>query len=358
MQQPPVTMRDYEHSSKRPMNLCYCSQESYEFRKSPSSSLESFGALDRWRLQGRTGLCRRKRLPWSLLLVMIVTLIVSVNLSEAWTVSRLYSHNGQSIFDMDNSKVPKHIAFVCDGNSRWAAARNSPSVAGHSAGAGRLVEILDLLKNIHGVEYCTMYGFSAENWNRPEQECSEILAVMEATARKFYNRAKKEKIAIKIIGDLEDKRIPMGLKEILEKLEKETSIILEKGKKLKREEAQLTLCLAINYGGRPDILNASKRLAQMVADDAIDIDSVTEDDFASLLSTGSIPDPDLIIRTSGECRLSNFLLWNAAYAELYFTDTLWPDFDETDLAGALTWYTQRKRRFGSRQTAAIAPSRP
>jgi undecaprenyl diphosphate synthase len=289
-----------------------------------------------------------------------------------------------------SSILPRHVAFVCDGNSRWAKARNLPAIMGHARGADRLVQVLKALlqyNNNQGrraVSYCTMYGFSTENWARPAQEVADIFAVMEATVHKFYAQImQQENLRFRILGDLDDDRIPASLREILQKLERETAHRHHDGyddnDHNKSSQGQ-TLCVAINYGGRRDILQASKRLALQAlaaaakadtssataeaattrtttttngstsSDADFDLDRfMTEEAFASLLCTAGIPDPDLIIRTSGEYRISNFLLWNAAYSELYFSEVFWPDFDETCLNQALSWYATRKRRFGSRQ---------
>jgi undecaprenyl diphosphate synthase len=240
--------------------------------------------------------------------------------------------------------TPKHIAFICDGNSRWAKARNLPSIAGHAAGANRLIETVKALQR-KGVAYCTMYAFSTENWRRPASEVRDILFLFEETTRRFYDWALREGVTVKVLGDLDDERIPSGLRDIIERLEREsagTGTSADEGNKL-------TLSIAINYGGRKDILNASKRMALALAeDDSLDIDAITEEKFGSFLATGSLPSPDLLIRTS-ESRLSNFMLWDLAYTEIYFVDTLWPDFDEASLDDALDWYKQRKRRFGARQ---------
>lgn len=240
--------------------------------------------------------------------------------------------------------TPRHVAFICDGNSRWAKARNLPSIAGHAAGASRLIETVRSLKR-KGVAYCTMYAFSTENWRRPASEVRDILSVVEETTRRFYDWALREGISVRVLGDLNDERIPSGLREIIEQLEREsggTGAPAGEGNKL-------TLSIAINYGGRKDIVNASKRMALALAeDDSLDIDAITEEKFGSFLATGSLPPPDLLIRTS-EARLSNFMLWDVAYSEIYFIDTLWPDFDESSLDGALDWYRQRKRRFGARR---------
>jgi undecaprenyl diphosphate synthase len=294
--------------------------------------------------------------------------------------SSVHHTNGDDSGPGFTSEGPRHIALICDGNSRWAKARNLPSVAGHAAGARRLIELVGALKR-KGVDYCTVYVFSTENWRRPESEVRDILSVMEETARLFYGQALRDDVRVKVLGDLNDERIPSGLREILERLERESGGIGSPPD----DNNKLTLSIAINYGGRQDILNASKRLALALAeDDSFDLDAITEERFASFLGTANTPDPDLVIRTSryvfslslslfwsfslslsltcletisltshsfnfSECRVSNFLLWNIAYAELYFADTLWPDFDETSLDDALDWYKQRERRFGARK---------
>jgi undecaprenyl diphosphate synthase len=244
--------------------------------------------------------------------------------------------------------IPKHVAFVCDGNSRWAKARNLPTVFGHAEGAKRLVEMTASLKQ-YGVSYCTMYGFSTENWRRSPSEINDILTVMEQTARRFYGQALNERVRVKILGDIHDQRIPTSLREILQQLELDTSVFgEEEATTTTTMTTSLTICLAVNYGGRQDIVNASVRLAQAIASGELSPTDVTEDTFASYMYTHDIPDPDLIIRTSGECRVSNFLLWNAAYSELYFTPVLWPDFGEDHWKTAVEWYRDRKRRFGGR----------
>jgi undecaprenyl diphosphate synthase len=246
------------------------------------------------------------------------------------------------------------VALVCDGNSRWAARRGLPAAAGHAAGADRLVDVLTALQRA-GVSHCTMYGFSTENWKRPRSEIRDLFRVMEEAARKFYDRAvRQDNLRLRVIGDLADDRIPGSLREIFERLVRETNERADRTEK-EGEIDTVTLSLAINYGGRQDIVQASKRLAVSIAEGSLDADDdVTEDTLASFLSTADLPDPDLIIRTSGETRLSNFLLWNAAYTELYFTETLWPDFDETCLQQALEWYRQRQRNFGGRVQEVIA----
>ena len=253
----------------------------------------------------------------------------------------------QSDFNLQshNTKIiPTHVAFICDGNSRWAKQRSLPTAAGHMMGAARLVDLLEVLRD-DGIQYCTFYAFSCENWKRSPEEIREIFKVVEQTARNVASRVMKKssRVQIRIVGDMQDERIPSGLKDILAELQEMTAKHKHDG-----ESNTLTVCLAINYGGRQDILQATQKLAQAIAEGKIRSNDVNEETLASYLSTGGIPDPDIIVRTSGESRLSNFLLWNCAYSELYMTDTLWPDFDQGCWKEALHRYQQRQRRFGSR----------
>jgi undecaprenyl diphosphate synthase len=223
-------------------------------------------------------------------------------------------------------------------------------VAGHLAGAERLVQVLQALQRDHhhagaGVTHCTVYGFSTENWQRSAREIADIFYVMEGTVRKFHDQFLNSNVILKVIGDLDDARIPQSLRDSLRQLEEATQ---SKHASATSKSNVVTLCLAINYGGRQDILNASRRLATLIASGAVDANDITEASIASLLDTADLPYPDLWIRTSGECRLSNFMLWDAAYAELYFTETQWPDFDAHALQTALDWYALRDRRFGRR----------
>jgi undecaprenyl diphosphate synthase len=258
----------------------------------------------------------------------------------ATTNGESYSNGKQQQQQQQPSDVPRHVALVCDGNSRWARARRLPTSVGHFAGADRLIDSIQILKRA-GVQVITYYGFSTENWKRSPTEISSVLRVMELTARQFYYKeAFDNNVRIKILGDLQDERIPNGLRDILSKLERDTSC----------QNGVVTVCIAVNYGGRQDIVNASLRLAKAISCGQIDEDNVTEEDFGSFLCTLDIPDPDLIIRTGGEKRLSNFLLWNSAYSELYFSDVLWPDFDETCVLEALSWFATRSRRFGGRKS--------
>lgn len=257
------------------------------------------------------------------------------------TSLRLHQSNSQIIRDDD---IPTHVGFICDGNSRWAKKRHLPTSAGHLAGAGRVVDLLDELM-ADGVQYCTFYGFSTENWNRPEGEIDAIFQLMEHTARTLTSRSA---IEFRLLGDLGDQRIPKSLKNTLEELQQRTGNAEEKAAN-DASPGKLTVCLAINYGGRQDILQATQKIANAVkSGEILTPNDITEDLFASYLSTAGIPDPDMIIRTSGESRLSNFLLWNCAYSEIFVSPAVWPDFDLDCWKTALSWYQQRQRRFGSR----------
>lgn len=249
---------------------------------------------------------------------------------------------------MCDDETPKHVGFICDGNSRWAKKRRLPTSAGHLAGANRFVDLLDELRE-DGIQYCTFFGFSTENWNRPKGEIDAIFQLMEGTARRVRSRLRLDASAfeIRILGDLEDERIPRTLKTTLEELHQVTGSFEEKTAN-HTSPGKLTVCLAINYGGRQDILRASQKIADAVVKGEILTPDITEDLFASYLSTAGIPDPDLIIRTSGESRLSNFLLWNCAYSEIFVSPAFWPDFDQESWKEALSWYQQRQRRYGSR----------
>lgn len=247
---------------------------------------------------------------------------------------------------------PQHVAFVCDGNSRWARARGVPSLVGHAVGANRLVQLVQTLRDDPSIRYCTVFGFSTENWRRSAREIADIWNVMEQTLERCADHlfvrpsAEHAGIVLRVLGDLDDPQIPESLRIRLRQLEQET---WQQQQQSTPARQPLTLCIAINYGGRADLVAATRRIAQRVSRGELDADNVTEATVAAHLDTHGIPDPDLIVRTSGETRLSNFLLWNAAYAELYFTEELWPDFDGASLQKAMDWFAQRRRRYGGRQ---------
>lgn len=271
------------------------------------------------------------------------------------------------------SKDPTHVAIITDGNSRWAnhhlqqqqhmarlisKTNLNPSFIGHSKGGNRVVSLLLHIKNYHRhIKYVTVYGFSTENWSRPQSEINDLWKVMERTIDRFRDLAIREHLLVKMVGEPNDERIPKSLRNAFRQLEIDTTENVQRIKQDNQNQKNptaeyafepLTLCLAINYGGRNDILQATKRIAEMVSNQEMNIHDITQDTITNMLSTAHIPEPDLLIRTGGEQRLSNFLLWNCAYSELYFTDTLWPDFDEYHFEEALKWYHGRDRRFGGR----------
>ncbi|KAL3807910.1 hypothetical protein ACHAXA_000349 [Cyclostephanos tholiformis] len=342
-------------------------------------------------------------------------------------------------------RLPRHVAFICDGNSRWSHCRGrrrtnddddvisslsnsiARSLMGHVAGANRVISLIDSLLSIReerqrryrqpqsrghahnedeedddddALRYCTFFAFSTENWSRPKYEIDAILKLIEDMSRRYRKSdpaIRDGKVRIRILGDIDDARIPSNTREELRALERSSAkacdlVNLRRRRRRRRERGEmmisldkdddygdgdnddaddaddtddagddaLTVCLAINYGGRADILRAATELARSIADDAAGSSSsssfgseshhliINENEITKRLCTANVPDVDLIIRTGGEKRLSNFFLWEGAYAELYFCDTLWPDFDEQNIQRALAWYGQRERRFGGR----------
>lgn len=219
--------------------------------------------------------------------------------------------------------LPKHIAIIMDGNGRWAAARSLPRVAGHKQGAEAARRVVKSAMKM-GVEYLTLFGFSSENWNRPDAEVKELMKLLRYYLRSETADLHKNNARLRVIGDRNGFDA-----DIIE--------LIENAEALTAGNDGICVVMALNYGGRNDILQAAKAAAG-----ADDFDAV----FEAGLMTAGMPDPDLLIRTSGEMRISNFLLWQSAYAEFVFTDTLWPDFDRTDLEAAIAHYAQRDRRYG------------
>lgn len=227
---------------------------------------------------------------------------------------------------------PRHVAIIMDGNGRWASQRGLPRVMGHRKGAEAVRAAVEGCAEM-GVSYLTLYAFSSENWRRPAGEISDLMDLLRLFIRREINVLDKNGIRLKVIGD----RAPLAtdITDLIEKAEIKTAV--NKG---------LTLVIALNYGARQEILRAAQKLAEKAIREGRDLLSASEEDFESQLYTAGIPDPDLLIRTSGEQRLSNFLLWQSAYAELVFLDLLWPDFTKDALAEAFKIYGQRERRFG------------
>ena len=227
--------------------------------------------------------------------------------------------------------LPRHIAIILDGNGRWAKRRGLPRTAGHAAGSENFRKIATYCKNI-GVDYLTVYAFSTENWKRPEDEVKTIMRLLRRYLNEAIETMERDKIRMKIFGDVG------GLSPELQELVKRTDEI-----SARYEGFQANICL--NYGGRDEIVHAARRYAEDLLAGKAD-GELTEDRFGSYLYSAGIPDPDLLIRPGGEQRISNFLLWQCAYAEFYFTDVLWPDFSTDELDKAIAAYQSRDRRFG------------
>lgn len=228
-----------------------------------------------------------------------------------------------------HSPIPRHVAVVMDGNGRWASKRFMPRFFGHKAGVDTLVRAVDQMAS-RGVEYLTVFAFSSENWKRPDDEVSSLMGLVLVAVSKHLERLAGKGVRVRVVGDRES--VPEKLLLACNRAEESTAT-----------NDAFNLTVAFNYGGRWDLLQACKRAMA----DGVAPQDLTEQRLASYLSLAALPEPDLFIRTGGEMRLSNFLLWQAAYAELFFTDCLWPDFDEAEIDKALASYAARQRRFGA-----------
>lgn len=230
--------------------------------------------------------------------------------------------------------VPRHVAIIMDGNGRWAQARRLPRVAGHRAGAQAVRRSIEAAIR-SGVEWLTLFAFSSENWRRPADEVRDLTALLRHYLRNEIAELHREGVRLRVIGERA-------------RFEGDIGDELARAELLTAGNTRLNLTIALSYGGRADIVEAARRLAAAVRDGRIDPAAIDEAMLEGRLSTDGIPDPDLVLRTSGERRLSNFLLWQSAYAELVFLDVLWPDFGEGEFALALAEYARRERRFGAR----------
>lgn len=228
--------------------------------------------------------------------------------------------------------VPRHVAVIMDGNGRWARERGLPRRKGHEAGAESVRAIIRACRD-HGVRYLTLYAFSIENWKRPKTEVRHLMTLLTRFLRREEAELHEHRLRFRVIGRLGD--LPAATRRELERVMAET-----------REYDGAQLILALSYGARAEIVDAARALARAVSTEGLDPEAIDETLFASYLYAPDVPDPDLMIRTSGEMRISNFLLWQLSYAELYVTDTLWPDFREPHFAEALGAYAARRRRFG------------
>ncbi len=230
--------------------------------------------------------------------------------------------------EIDENNIPSHVAIIMDGNGRWAKERGLSRIKGHKAGAKAIENALDSALHL-GVKVITVYAFSTENWIRPEYEVSVLMTLLFQFLKLQKKKLLEKDIKLSIIGDRS--KLPSLVNREIDRVLEET-----------KENKSLVFNIALNYGGRADILNAVKK----VIENGIGKEDINEELFSSLLYTADLPDPDLLIRTSGEIRVSNFLLWQIAYSELYFTDVLWPDFDTIEMLKAIIEYQKRERRFG------------
>lgn len=230
------------------------------------------------------------------------------------------------------SKIPQHIAVIMDGNGRWAKTRGLPRIKGHEQGAESVRAILKACRNA-GVKYLTLYAFSIENWVRPKAEIDALMNLLVRFLRRQEYELHENSIRLRVIGRISD---------LPNKVQKELTRVMDATARYKKA----TLVLALSYGGRTEIASAAKKIAKQVKDGKLSPDDIDEKMFGEYLYAPDIPDPDLLIRTSGEMRISNFLLWQLSYAEFYITDIMWPDFREDEFQKALNEYSKRQRRFG------------
>ncbi len=239
----------------------------------------------------------------------------------------------KSVSGLDPARVPRHVAIIMDGNGRWARGRGLPRVMGHRAGIKSVRAAAELAREV-GVEFLTLYAFSVENWKRPTDEVSTLMRLLNEFLRRELSTLMKNEIRLNVLGDFAG--LPEIVRRQLERVMEET-----------RENRKMVLNLALNYGGRSEIVHAARRVAEQVKAGKLKLSQLNEEIFSRFLYTDGQPDPDLLIRTSGEQRISNFLLWQISYAELYITPKLWPDFGKADFLDALRDYQRRERRFGA-----------
>ncbi len=238
----------------------------------------------------------------------------------------------EAVPTIDTTRLPRHVSIIMDGNGRWAQRRGMSRIEGHKRGKDSVRAIVESSRRL-GIKWLSLFAFSTENWDRPRREVNALMGLLRRYLRTELRKMMKNEIRLLAIGDL--KRLPGALQEDLRQTVEAT-----------KHNAAMTVVLAVSYSGREDILQATRAIAQDVAQGHIDPSAIDAERFNSYLATGSMPDPDLLIRTSGEMRISNFFLWPLAYTEVYVTDTLWPDFREAEFNTALNHYQQRERRFG------------
>lgn len=234
--------------------------------------------------------------------------------------------------ELEGLNIPNHVAIILDGNGRWAKRRGLPRSAGHIQGAKTVEDICEVAWNM-GIHYLTVYAFSTENWNRPEEEVSQLMKLLRNYMKNCISRSNKNNMKVRIIGD--KSRLDQDIRDSIEELEEAT-----------QNNTGLHFTIAINYGGRDEIVRAVRKTADMVKNGALDASDISIESFGKTLDTGDYPDPDLLIRTCNELRISNFLLWQLAYTEFYFTEIPWPDFNDKELIKAIEAYNHRERRYG------------
>lgn len=239
---------------------------------------------------------------------------------------------GNTFDGLDGMVIPKHVALILDGNGRWAKKRGLPRTMGHKEGCVTVEKTVEIAARM-GIEYLTVYGFSTENWKRSAEEVGALMQLFRYYMVRLLKIASANNVRVRMIGDRT--RFDQDIIDGINRLERET-----------RDNTGLTFVIAVNYGGRDEITRAVKRLTADCVKGTVRADQISEQLIASYLDTAGMPDPDLLIRTSGEIRLSNYLLWQLAYTEIYVTDCLWPDFNQQELEKAILAYNKRDRRFG------------
>lgn len=237
-------------------------------------------------------------------------------------------------YALNPDKMPKHIAIIMDGNGRWATKRSLPRKAGHKAGAEALERIIYAAKEM-GLEHLTVYAFSTENWKRSAEEVGAIMDLLRMYLKNYFKKFLKDNVRMNVIGDIT--RLDADIQKSILEIEE-----------ISKEKTGLSVHIALNYGGRDELRRGITKIAEDIMTGKLHPDEITEDVITNALDTAGTPDPELVIRTSGEERISNFLLWQIAYSEFYFSEVLWPDFDKKELEKAIYYYQNRERRFGGR----------
>jgi undecaprenyl diphosphate synthase len=234
---------------------------------------------------------------------------------------------------LEGINIPQHVAIILDGNGRWAKKKKMPRNYGHAQGSKNVEKICEEAYHL-GVKYLTVYAFSTENWSRPKDEVDALMKLLRTYMKDCLKTSSKNNMKVRVIGDKSN--LSEDIKTSIEELERASA-----------ENTGLNFQVALNYGGRDELIRTCRKLAMDFKENKISLDNIDEIRFAEYLDTKGIPDPDLLIRTSGEQRISNFLLWQLAYTEFYFTDILWPDFNKDELIKAMEYYSNRNRRFGA-----------